>query len=70
MVSDKASWDERLSVGLLFFMGFVGIPKEDDIHQDKGENNEREANGAAANEVVNVYHILLFLFQLQELKRV
>ena len=55
---------------MLFFVGFVGLPKEDDIHQDKGDDNEREANGAAANEIVNVYHILLFLFQLPELKRV
>ena len=58
MVSDKARGDEGLSVGLLFIAGFVGLPKEDDIHQDKGDNNEREANGAAANEIVNVYHIL------------
>jgi hypothetical protein len=54
MVSDKARGDERLMVGLLFFAGFVGISKEDDIHQDKGDKNEREANGVAANEIVNV----------------
>ena len=70
MVSDKARGDDGLSVGLLFFVGFVGIPKEHEIHQDKGDNNEREANGAAANDVVNVYHRLLFLCQLRELKRV
>jgi len=35
MVSDKARGDDGLSVGLLFFVGFVGITKEYQIDGDK-----------------------------------
>ena len=56
MVSDKARGDDGLAVGLLFFVGFVGIPKEHEIHQDKGDNHKRPANHAASNKIMDVYH--------------
>ncbi len=59
MVSDKARGDDGLSVILLLSVGFVGIPKEHEIHQNKGNYHKRPANHAASNQIMDVYHRLV-----------
>ena len=73
MIADAQGSSEREVVvtdGIAFLCGVSRYHEKYDIHQDKGDNNKREADCAATNEIVNVYHTVVFLCQLRQLRQV